>query len=102
MPFLHNIDREQVYAPANAANASSTRSTQEPGLPVVVWIHGGGYGEGSGAYDLTAMIVTNNNSFIGVDMNYRVSPLDRTEYLLLGANHNRPSLEHSGSFLQTR
>lgn len=34
---------------------------------------GGGYGEGSGAYDLTPMISSNNNRFIGVDIQYRVS-----------------------------
>ncbi|KAN0117317.1 acetylcholinesterase precursor [Hyaloscypha variabilis] len=50
-----------VYAPANASN-----------LPVLVWIHGGGYGEGNGQQDLTAIINANNNSFIGVSIQYRL------------------------------
>ena len=51
-----------VYAPPDANN-----------LPVLVWIHGGGYGLGQGNQDLSAIINTNNNSFIGVAIQYRVS-----------------------------
>ncbi|KAL8791238.1 MAG: hypothetical protein Q9213_000195 [Squamulea squamosa] len=50
-----------VYAPRNAAN-----------LPVLVWIHGGGYGLGQGNQDLSMIINTNNNSFIGVAIQYRL------------------------------
>ncbi|TKA77913.1 hypothetical protein B0A49_04304 [Cryomyces minteri] len=50
-----------VYAPANASN-----------LPVLVWIHGGGYGAGNGREDLTAIIKANNNSFVGVAIQYRL------------------------------
>ncbi|KAA6409585.1 MAG: hypothetical protein FRX48_06196 [Lasallia pustulata] len=50
-----------VYAPANANN-----------LPVLVWIHGGGYGIGQGDQDLSAIINANNNSFIGVAIQYRL------------------------------
>lgn len=56
---------DQVYAPAAADT--------EPNLPVLVWIHGGGYGQGSGKSDLTALITNNNNSFVGVTIQYRVS-----------------------------
>ena len=42
-------------------------------LPVLVWIHGGGYGQGSGQQDLTSIINANNNSFVGVTIQYRVS-----------------------------
>lgn len=56
---------DQVFAPA----AADTKPT----LPVLVWIHGGAYGQGSGALDLTALIANNNNSFIGVTLQYRVS-----------------------------
>ena len=50
-----------VYAPQNKTN-----------LPVLVWIHGGGYGEGQGSEDLTAIINDNNNDFVGVAIQYRV------------------------------
>ena len=50
-----------VYAPQNATN-----------LPVLVWIHGGGYGAGQGNEDLTAIINANNNNFVGVAIQYRV------------------------------
>jgi carboxylesterase type B len=51
-----------VYAPANASN-----------LPVLVWIHGGGYGSGNGQEDLRPIIIANNNGFVGVSVQYRVS-----------------------------
>lgn len=50
-----------VYAPENASN-----------LPVLVWIHGGGYGLGNGQEDLTTIINANNNSFVGVAIQYRL------------------------------
>lgn len=50
-----------VFAPENAQN-----------LPVLVWIHGGGYGLGSANEDLTDIITTNNGSFIGVAIQYRL------------------------------
>jgi carboxylesterase type B len=49
------------------------------GLPIYVFIHGGGYGQGDGSkdggQDLTALINDNENSFIGVSLNYRVRKL---------------------------
>ncbi|KAL8825770.1 MAG: hypothetical protein Q9191_004216, partial [Dirinaria sp. TL-2023a] len=50
-----------IYAPQNKTN-----------LPVLVWIHGGGYGEGQGDQDLSAIINTNNNGFVGVAIQYRL------------------------------
>ncbi|KAL8698020.1 MAG: hypothetical protein Q9201_006798 [Fulgogasparrea decipioides] len=50
-----------VYAPQNKTN-----------LPVLVWIHGGGYSAGQGDQDLSMIINTNNNSFIGVAIQYRL------------------------------
>ncbi|CAG8982167.1 hypothetical protein HYALB_00003602 [Hymenoscyphus albidus] len=50
-----------VFAPLDAQN-----------LPVLVWIHGGGYGEGNGDNDLGPIIATNNNTFIGVAFQYRL------------------------------
>lgn len=51
-----------VFAPQNATN-----------LPVLFYIHGGGYGLGSASSDLSAIINANNNSFVGVAIQYRVS-----------------------------
>ncbi|PSN69731.1 alpha/beta-hydrolase [Corynespora cassiicola Philippines] len=50
-----------VYAPAGAVD-----------LPVLVWIHGGGYGFYNGQQDFSAIISANNNSFIGVSIQYRL------------------------------
>jgi carboxylesterase type B len=50
-----------VYAPRNATN-----------LPVLVYIHGGGYGEGNGRLDMASIINTNNNGFIVVGIQYRL------------------------------
>jgi carboxylesterase type B len=50
-----------VYAPANASS-----------LPVLVWIHGGGYGSGNGRQDLSLIINANHNNFVGVAIQYRV------------------------------
>lgn len=50
-----------VWAPPNAEN-----------LPVFVWIHGGGYGAGSGQQELSYIINDNDNSFVGVTIQYRV------------------------------
>jgi carboxylesterase type B len=51
-----------VYAPPNAKN-----------LPVIVWIHGGGYGYGDGTQDMTEIINANEKGFIAVTIQYRVS-----------------------------
>lgn len=60
----------QVFTPTNVSQPGN--ETTEPGLPVLVWIHGGGYGNGAGALDMTPLIQNNDNAFIGVEMNYRV------------------------------
>ena len=51
-----------VYAPPNATN-----------LPVLVWIHGGGYGQGRGTQDMSPIVNTNQNKFVAVAIQYRVS-----------------------------
>ncbi|KAK8035493.1 carboxylesterase [Apiospora rasikravindrae] len=51
-----------VYAPHNAKN-----------LPVLIWIHGGGNSVfGASLYDPSALISTNNNSFVAVMIQYRL------------------------------
>ncbi len=42
-------------------------------LPVLVWIHGGGYGLGDGTQDMSPIINDNHNSFVAVTIQYRVS-----------------------------
>jgi carboxylesterase type B len=42
-------------------------------LPVLVWVHGGGYGFGNGQQDMSEIINDNSNSFIAVSIQYRVS-----------------------------
>ena len=51
-----------VYAPPNAQN-----------LPVLVWIHGGGYGFGDGRQDMSTIVNENGQEFIAVSIQYRVS-----------------------------
>lgn len=41
-------------------------------LPVLAWIHGGGYSAGNGREDLSSIINGNNNSFVGVSIQYRL------------------------------
>jgi carboxylesterase type B len=52
-----------VQSPADALN-----------LPVLVWIHGGGYGAGSGQNDFTELLQANGNSFVVVSVQYRLGP----------------------------
>jgi len=54
-----------VYAP---------RRKEKAKLPVLVWVHGGGYGFVNGQQDMTEIINDNGNSFVAVSIQYRVSP----------------------------
>jgi carboxylesterase type B len=53
-----------VYAPSTA--------TPKAQLPVLVWIHGGGYGSDNGRQDLSEIINANANGFLAVAIQYRV------------------------------
>ncbi|KAI1372566.1 alpha/beta-hydrolase [Hypoxylon crocopeplum] len=50
-----------VVAPANKTK-----------LPVVVWIHGGGYGQANAIFDPSPQIYTNKNTYIIVAIQYRL------------------------------
>lgn len=50
-----------VYAPADAKD-----------LPVLVYIHGGGYGYGDGRIDMSEIIGANGGGFVAVVIQYRV------------------------------
>ncbi|KAL9634527.1 MAG: hypothetical protein Q9164_004034 [Protoblastenia rupestris] len=66
-----------IFAPADKIN-----------LPVMVYIHGGGYGQGQANVDLTSIINMNNNSFIGVSIQYRLGAfgfLSSDEVMRFGA-----------------
>ncbi|KNG50858.1 carboxylesterase type b [Stemphylium lycopersici] len=52
-----------VQSPTNASD-----------LPVLVWIHGGGYGAGNGRQDFTDLLTTNGNNFVVVSLQYRLGP----------------------------
>ncbi|KAF2824857.1 alpha/beta-hydrolase [Ophiobolus disseminans] len=52
-----------IQGPSNATN-----------LPVLVWIHGGGYGAGNGRQDFTDLLRTNGNNFLVVSTQYRLGP----------------------------
>ncbi|KAF3034908.1 hypothetical protein E8E12_005489 [Didymella heteroderae] len=52
-----------VYAPSFEAGRK---------LPVLVWIHGGGYGAGNGRQDMSEIINANGNSFVAVAIQYRL------------------------------
>ncbi|OAA59785.1 inactive carboxylesterase 4 [Niveomyces insectorum RCEF 264] len=56
-----------VYAPPFGHNASSPAKR-----PVLVWIHGGGYGQGDGTQDLSAFLAATNRSIVGVSLQYRL------------------------------
>ncbi|KAK5955209.1 hypothetical protein OHC33_003889 [Knufia fluminis] len=51
-----------VYSPGNVTGP----------LPVLVWIHGGGYGAGNASQDLGPIINGNDNQFVGVTIQYRL------------------------------
>ncbi|KAI1389329.1 alpha/beta-hydrolase [Hypoxylon trugodes] len=46
--------------------------TNKTGLPILFWIHGGGYGQANAAFDPSPQIHTNGNSFVIVAIQYRL------------------------------
>ncbi|KAK0707608.1 Alpha/Beta hydrolase protein [Lasiosphaeris hirsuta] len=67
MPFISGNEDclfLNVYAPAVKPSNSS--------LPVLVVIHGGGYGAGDGTQDMAPFISTNGNDLVAVTIQYRL------------------------------
>ncbi len=58
-----------VYAPA---------ATRGKTLPVMIWIHPGGYGLNDGTQDMTELINANNNTFVVVAIQHRVTHFSST------------------------
>lgn len=58
-----------VYAPTNI---KTTGWYLGPKLPVLIWIHGGGYGIGDGSQDVIDFIQANGNNMIVVTIQYRL------------------------------
>ncbi|KAH6625571.1 carboxylesterase type B [Boeremia exigua] len=53
-------------------NVYAPRSKKKTKLPVLVWIHGGGYGFGNGQQDMREIIKANDNKFVAVSIQYRL------------------------------
>ncbi|CAN9380344.1 unnamed protein product [Alternaria alternata] len=53
-------------------NVYAPRRKEKAKLPVLVWVHGGGYGFGNGEQDMTEIINDNGNSFIADSIQYRL------------------------------
>ncbi|KAB2100542.1 hypothetical protein AG0111_0g11209 [Alternaria gaisen] len=47
-------------------NVYAPRRKEKPKLPVLVWVHGGGYGFGNGQQDMSEIINDNGDSFIAL------------------------------------
>lgn len=77
-------DEDCLYLNVYASASLASGSTNSTGLPVLVSIHGGGYGEGSGQQDMSAFVNANDNDLIAVTIQYRVChlcPLVRSCYI---------------------
>ncbi|KAI0018192.1 inactive carboxylesterase 4 [Xylariomycetidae sp. FL0641] len=53
-------------------NVFSPNDAPSEGLPVLIWIHGGGYGFGNGNQDMTEILNANDNNFVAVSIQYRL------------------------------
>ncbi|KAI9641370.1 hypothetical protein NHQ30_010172 [Ciborinia camelliae] len=79
-----------VWAAPNAKN-----------LPVMIWIHGGGYGAGAGNNDFSELANTNSNAFIIVAIQYRLGAfgfLSSSELVSAGGVPNAALYDMNFSF----
>jgi para-nitrobenzyl esterase len=70
-----------------AAPASAMAHDNAAKLPVLVWIHGGGFVNGSGNLKTTGTKLWNDNGVIVVSFNYRLGPLGFFAHPLLNSAH---------------
>ncbi|CAN9414188.1 unnamed protein product [Alternaria alternata] len=53
-------------------NVYAPRRKEKTKLPVLVWVHSGGYGFGNGQQDMSEITIENDSSFIAVSIQYRL------------------------------
>ncbi|KAH7062714.1 carboxylesterase [Paraphoma chrysanthemicola] len=53
-------------------NVFAPKEAGKKGLPVLVWIHGGGYASGDASQDMSEILKANDNGFIAVVIQYRL------------------------------
>ncbi|KAH8174972.1 carboxylesterase family protein [Sarocladium implicatum] len=68
---INHVSQEGASEDCLFINVWAPPNITEP-LPVFVLFHGGGYGAGAGSNPLSYLINTNNGSFVGVGMNFRL------------------------------
>lgn len=62
-----------VQAPSGTSSSTGNSTGNGTGLPVLVGIHGGGYGSGSNNLDFSKLINANGDQFIAVSIQYRLN-----------------------------
>jgi carboxylesterase type B len=69
---VDNSDTSEDCLFLNVQAPAKKNITGDTGLPVLVWIHPGGYGQGGNGFDFTPLIGTNDNRFLVVSIQYRL------------------------------
>jgi len=87
-PQLNEINSAEDCLTINiAAPASALADNNAAKLPVLVWIHGGGFVSGSGNLKTAGSKLWNDNGVIMVSFNYRLGPLGFFAHPLLNSAH---------------
>jgi para-nitrobenzyl esterase len=91
LPASTNTTENNLADQSAAVELSSSKSSENQGLPVLVWIHGGAFAHGSGAVPTTDGSRFARDGVVCVTLNYRLGALG---FLLLdGAPANRGLLD---------